>query len=281
MHRTLRTVAVVLSLTTFALACAAGQDSDAEYAARMAAEHEGDEPVAAAAAGDQAAAVATEEVAYWPGTEVEGYLARPAAGAARGGILVIQEWWGLNDNIRTMARRFAEEGYVALAVDLYEGGVAETRDEAMALMGKATEQPGRLEENLRAAHAYLRAAGVDSIGAVGWCFGGGWALRTAILLGDELDAAVVYYGRVVTDDELAAIGAPVLGHFGSEDGGIPIAGVRAFEARMQDLGKEVTVYVYEGADHAFANPSGTRYDAAAAELAWDRTLDFFAAHVGS
>ena len=81
------------------------------------------------------------------------------------------------------------------------------------------------------------------------------------------------------DDQLATVEAPVLGHFGSEDGGIPIEGVRAFEARMQDLGKQVTVHVYEGADHAFANPSGTRYDEAAANLAWERTLEFFAAHL--
>ncbi len=84
----------------------------------------------------------------------------------------------------------------------------------------------------------------------------------------------------MTDDTLASVEAPVLGHFGSEDGGIPIEGVRAFEARMQDLGKAVDVYVYDGAHHAFANPSGTRYDEAAATLAWQRTLDFFAAHLG-
>ena len=89
-----------------------------------------------AAAGDSGfeTEVTATDVAYWPGAEVTGYLARPADGTARGGIIVIQEWWGLNDNIRTMARRFAQEGYVALAVDLYEGGVAKTRDEAMALM---------------------------------------------------------------------------------------------------------------------------------------------------
>ncbi len=144
-----------------------------------------------------------------------------------------------------------------------------------------SDQSERLEENLRAAHTYLRSlAGIGKVGSVGWCFGGGWSLRTAVMLGDELDAAVIYYGRVVTDDTLATVGAPVLGHFGSEDQGIPIDGVRAFEARMQDLAKEATIHVYEGANHAFANPSGTRYDAEAAELAWNRTLEFFAAHLG-
>ena len=278
----LRTLVISLFLLTGTLGCAteAGND-DADYAARMAREHAGDQPIAAAAAGDSALAdVSAEDVDYWPGKEVSGYLARPADGSSRGGIIVIQEWWGLNDNIRTMARRFAQQGYVALAVDLYEGGLATTRDEAMALMSTASEQPERLKDNLRAAHAYLEALEAGKIGSVGWCFGGGWSLQAAISLGEELDAAVIYYGRVVSDSQLATIDAPVLGHFGSEDSGIPIEGVRAFESRMHDFGKAVTIHVYEGANHAFANPSGGRHDAAAAELAWSRTLDFFAAHLG-
>ena len=271
----------MLLLACCSLACAGDDATDAEYAARMASEHTEDVPVAAAAAGDPGEdGVAAGEVTYWPGAEVSGYLARPG-GSVRGGVIVIQEWWGLNDNIRTMARRLAQEGYVALAVDLYEGGVATSRDEAMALMSKAGEQPERLEENLRAAHNYLKSTGgVSTVGSIGWCFGGGWSLRAAILLGDELDAAVIYYGRVVTDDELASVGAPVLGHFGSQDQGIPLEGVRAFESRMHDLGKEAEVHVYEGAEHAFANPSGTRYDQGAADEAWGRTLEFFATHLG-
>ena len=265
-----------------ALACSSEGTSGADdYVARMGREHTGDEPIAGAAAGDPAyTAVTSEEVGYWPGEAVTGYLARPSDGTSRGGILVIQEWWGLNDNMRTMARRFAQQGYVALAVDLYEGSLATSRDEAMALMSKAGEQPERLERNLAAAHAYLAAAGVGKIGSVGWCFGGGWSLQSAMLLGDDLSATVIYYGRVVSDSELASISAPVLGHFGSEDSGIPIEGVRAFESRMHDFDKEVAVRVYEGAHHAFANPSGTRYDEAAATLAWDRTLEFFAANLG-
>ncbi len=274
-----RNLLALLLIATSALGCAAGEDSDAEYAARMAQEHADDTPEPGAAAGDPAAEVTAEEVAYWQDNDVTGYLARPA-GEPRGGVLVIQEWWGLNDNIRTMARRLADEGYLALAVDLYEGRVATTPDEARALMSAAMENADRVRENLRAAHAYLESVGVAGIGTIGWCFGGGWSLNSAIMLGGELDAAVVYYGRVVTDDQLAAIEAPVLGHFGSEDGGIPLEGVRAFEARMQDLGKAVTVHVYDGANHAFANPSGTRYDEVAATQAWDRTLEFFAAHLG-
>ncbi len=265
------------ALTVLAGAACA-QDDD--YLQRMAREHAGDSPVAGAASGDSAVDdVTAESIAYWPDNAVEGYLARPSSSEVRGGILVIQEWWGLNDNIRTMARRLAAEGYLALAVDLYEGEVATNRDEARALVTAAMENADRLKDNLRAAHAWLAAAGAGSVGTIGWCFGGGWSLNAAIMLGGDLDAAVIYYGRVVTDDQLATIEAAVLGHFGSEDGGIPLEGVRAFEARMQDLGKEVTVHVYEGADHAFANPSGTRFDEAAATQAWHRTLKFFAVHL--
>lgn len=275
----MRNLLAFLLIAIGSLGCAADKSLDADYAARMAQEHEGDTPVPGAAAGDPAREVTAEDVSYWPDESVTGYVARPA-GEPRGGIIVIQEWWGLNDNIRTMARRLAEEGYLALAVDLYEGEVATNRDEARTLVTAAMENSDRLKENLRAAHAWLASAGAGSVGTIGWCFGGGWSLNSAIMLGGELDAAVIYYGRVVTDGQLASIGAPVLGHFGSADGGIPIEGVRAFEARMQDLGKAVTVHVYEGANHAFANPSGTRYDEPAATQAWERTLAFFAAHLG-
>ncbi|MCZ6726019.1 MAG: dienelactone hydrolase family protein [Acidobacteria bacterium] len=276
-----RTVLILLLTCGVAVGCAAGEGTGADYRERMEREHADDRPTPGAAAGDPARqGVTAADVAYWPGAEIMGYLAQPAAGPARGGIIVIQEWWGLNDNIRTMARRFAQQGYAALAVDLYEGNVATTSDEARGLMRHAMERSERLEENLRAAHAYLESAtGVATVGSVGWCFGGGWSLRTAILLGDELDAAVIYYGRVVSDDQLATIGAPVLGHFGSEDRGIPLEGVRAFESRMHDFDKEITVHIYEGANHAFANPSGTRYDEDAATQAWTRTLEFFAVHL--
>ena len=100
------------------------------------------------------------------------------------------------------------------------------------------------------------------------------------MLPGEIDGAVIYYGRLITDRErLAALEAPVLGIFGAEDGGIPIESVREFEAALNDLGKDASVLVYDGADHAFANPSGTRYDAEAAEDAWAETLAFFEKHL--
>ncbi len=253
-----------------------------DHLSRMAVEHVDDQPVAGAAGGDPATdGVVAETVDYWTAEGVSGYLARPADGEPRAGILVLQEWWGLNDNIRTMARRLAAAGYAALAVDLYEGEVAEDRETAMRLARRARDDEQRLEHNLRAAHRYLREqVGTASIGTVGWCFGGGWSLRAAALFGGELDAAVVYYGRPLTDPSaIAAVEAPILGHFGSEDDGIPLDGVRQMELELAQSGVDVDLHVYDGADHAFANPSGTRYEAAAAELAWQRTLAFFALHL--
>jgi carboxymethylenebutenolidase len=197
------------------------------------------------------------------------------------GLIVIQEWWGLNDNIRAMADRLAGEGYLALAVDLYGGEVAEDRDKAMQLMQAAMNESAALEENLRQAYAYLEEeAGAPRIGTIGWCFGGGWSLNTALLLPDKVDATVIYYGRLVTDREaLAKLGMPILGVFGAEDQGIPVESVKEFEAALDSLGKEAQIRIYEGADHAFANPSGTRYQPEAAADAWEKTIAFFNQHL--
>lgn len=283
-----RSVALLTPLAlVFATAhgAALAADDVHDHAAKMHHEHAGETPGAtAAAATAPAAAVSGENVVYAQlgGTPVTGYLARPEAGSgALPGLIVIQEWWGLNDNIRAMARRFAGEGYVALAVDLYEGTQADNSDAAYAAMNQAMEKPDRLLDNLRQAHAYLReTAGATKIGVVGWCFGGGWSLRTALELGDGIDAAVMYYGRTVDDPEqLRRLSAPLLGLFGGQDRGIPVAGVRAMENELEALGKPVTIVVYPDADHAFANPSGQRYDEAAATDAWKRATEFFAAHL--
>jgi len=258
-----------------------GSSEKDQYADRMATEHAHDDarPSGAATAAP-AAPVEEQEVTYatLDGTGVRGFLARPADDAAGApGILVIQEWWGLNDNIRAMASRLAGEGYVALAVDLYEGEVAEDPDRARELMSRAMGQEARLEDNLRQAYAYLvEEQGAERVGVIGWCFGGGWSLQTALMLPDEIDATVIYYGRLVTDRErLATLRMPILGFFGDLDQGIPVDQVHEFEAVLEDLGKDASITVYEGANHAFANPSGTRYVPEAAEDAWAKTLAFF------
>jgi len=264
-----------------------GGGGDAEYAERMAAEHAGDRPVASGAApGGPAEGIEEETVEYATVNDrvISGFLARPA-GAERGGpaVIVIQEWWGLNDNIRSMARRLAGEGYTALAVDLYAGEVAEDPERARELMQASMGREPELEDNLRQAYRYLtEARGAANIGTIGWCFGGGWSLRAALLHPDGVDAAVIYYGQLITDKEqLATLQMPILGIFGADDKGIPLEGVREFETALRDLGKDAAIHVYEGADHAFANPSGTRYKQDAAEDAWSKTLAFLAENLGS
>ena len=229
--------------------------------------------------------VSAEEVAYGTadGRPLRGYYARPAHAAASErlpGVVVIHEWWGLNDNVRMMTRRLAGEGYQALAVDLY-GSVATTPEQARALMGEVMAAPARGVTNLEAATAFLQDShGAPRLGVVGWCFGGGWSLQAALRMPARIDAAVMFYGRVVTDRaQLGALDAPLLGLFGEDDTGIPMAGVREMESALRELHKDVTVQVYPGAGHAFANPSGQSYRPEAAEDAWRRVTAFFARHL--
>ena len=257
---------------------------DSEFLERMVVEHATDQPIPSGAATvEPSGRVVSEDVTYaeLEGTPVRGYLARPQSEGELPGILVIQEWWGLNDNIRAMADRLAAEGYLALAVDLYEGEVADNRDEARTLVQRSMGHPERLEENLRQAAAFLRTSrGASRLGVIGWCFGGGWSLRTALLVPDQIDAAVIYYGRLVTEPAaLEPLQAPILGLFGELDTGIPVSDVRAFESALAELGKEASIHVYDDAGHAFANPSGTRYIEAAATDAWAKTVAFFERHL--
>lgn len=270
---------VILTLALPSILPAADEKTD-DYIERMEVEHATDSPVPSPAAQvEPGGEVVSQEVKYAgiDGVDVEGYLARPATGEPNAGILVIHEWWGLNDNIRAMARQLAGEGYVALAVDLYEGEVAETREDAGRLARGSRDNPDRGQQNLQQAWQFLKEEqGVKKVGVIGWCFGGGWSLQTALMLGDGIDAAVIYYGRVITDrDALEALASPVLGIFGADDGGIPVATVREFQTTLDLLGKPASIHIYEGADHAFANPSGTRYNKEAAKDAWSKTLTFF------
>jgi carboxymethylenebutenolidase len=289
-HRLAARVAGTTLALAVALACARYEPAaapEADSTAAMADAHAGDAPTATPAATTAPIAeVAAEEVVYGEleGRPLRGYLARPAAAAAapRPGLIVIHEWWGLNDNIRGMAQRLAGLGYEALAVDLYEGAAASDADAAQKLMQAAMEKKERLAENLRQAYRHLaEIRQASEVGVIGWCFGGGWALQTALLLPAEIDATVIYYGRVETDPaKLAAIQGPLVGFFGEKDQAIPVASVRQFEAALRQAGKDATIHVYPGADHAFANPSGGNYDAAAADDAWAKTVAFLERTLG-
>lgn len=259
---------------------------DREHLDAMSREHAGHTPVANGATMDPRQQVVAQEVEYSvDGATVIGYEARPASaavGARLPAVIVIHEWWGQNDNVRMMARRLAGEGYRVLAVDMYEGeDVAKNADEARALTQRVGQNPARALANLAgAARSLQERTGTERIGIMGWCFGGAWALQGALNLPDQFDAAVMYYGRVVTDRErLARLDAPLLGLFGAEDQGIPVAGVREMESTLRGLGKDVTIQVYEGAGHAFANPSGQSYRADVAQDAWMRTVAFLDARL--
>ncbi|MGZ3457683.1 MAG: dienelactone hydrolase family protein [Archangium sp.] len=195
-------------------------------------------------------------------------------------VVVVHEWWGLNEHIMHWADRLAGQGYAALAVDLYGGKVATTPEEAMALM-KAVD-PKRSLEILRAADQFLMTDNrVQSTrtGVIGWCFGGGWALQAGMAI-PELDAVVMYYGRPVLDvKELKSIKAPVLAIFGTKDESIPQDVVAKFDAALSDAGVAHRILKYD-APHAFANPSSPeRYNPEAAAAAWEQVKAFLAEHL--
>jgi carboxymethylenebutenolidase len=226
----------------------------------------------------RAAAAGLEEVRLTTegGKDVTAALAVPSQTPAPA-IVLIHEWWGLNDQIKSVAAELAAQGYVALAVDLYGGQVASTPDDARAFMQGVDGAVA--SDTLTSWIGWLKQhkAVNGKIGTVGWCFGGGWALSASIA--GPVDATVVYYGRVNHPaTELAALKGPVLGHFATRDGWITKEMVGGFEAAMAQGGKSAEVHWYE-ADHAFANPTQARYDAEDAKLAWERTLAFFKANL--
>jgi carboxymethylenebutenolidase len=196
-------------------------------------------------------------------------------------IIVFHEWWGLNDNVRAMADRLAGEGYIVLAVDLFGGKTATSPEQARQQMLTVVEDSKLAAENIRQAFDFVNTtAGAPRTGSLGWCFGGGWSLNTAMLFPDELDATVIYYGQVTDDEErLRKISSPILGLFGAEDKGISVESVQAFEVALERLRKNYEIHIYPGADHAFANPTGNAYNAEVAEDAWRRTLDFLSLHL--
>ena len=264
---------------------AAAPASETAHIAAMAREHAHDAPVANASAQEPRQEVRTDDVVYGTvgGQPARGYMAWPTAtrrGEQLPAIILVHEWWGLNNNMKMMARRLAGEGYRALAIDMY-GREATTAEEARTSMQQVASNPTRGAQHMREAAAFLRGRQrAPRLGVIGWCFGGGWSLQSALFMPENVDAAVMYYGRVVTDRfTLSSLDAPLLGLFGEQDRGIAVSQVREMEAVLRELGKSVEIQVYPGAAHAFANPSGSAYNAAAAEDAWTRTTGFFARHL--
>jgi carboxymethylenebutenolidase len=190
---------------------------------------------------------------------------------AKRGILVIHEWWGLNDHIRGWADRFAGLGYRAMAIDLYDGVVAATAEEAMRSMQSVNQEEANAK--YRAAFNALMVPG-RKLAVIGWCFGGGQSLQASLADPDSVSATVIYYGPLITDaTKLSTLKGPILGIFAQRDMSITVEKVKAFEAAMVQAGKKLSLHFYD-ADHAFANPSGNRYNGDAAKAAWEVTRAF-------
>jgi len=191
-------------------------------------------------------------------------------------LFVIQEWWGLNDNIKKEAEKFYTElGNVnVLALDMYDGKIASVPDSAMAYMRNASAT--RLENIVKASIAY---AGSDAkIYTVGWCFGGGWSLQATILAGKQAAGCVMYYGRPETNlERLKTLNCDVIGFFGNKDQGIKPEVVDAFEQNMKAAGKNISVNKYDAA-HGFANPSNPAFNKEATEDAHTKAIAFLKAH---
>jgi len=223
----------------------------------------------------EAAALETVTISTPSGRQAKGALAKP--GRKGPAVLLIHEWWGLNDQIKSVAAEFANQGYLALACDLYEGTVTTDPGKAGALM-EALDQ-AKARETLTAWVNWLRKHpdGNGKVATIGWCMGGGLSLAASI--DAAVDATIIYYGNVnFPTAELSKLKGPVLGQFAEKDGWINHPMVDPFVANLKKLGKKHEIHWYD-ADHAFANPSGQHYEKKDAALAWSRSLDFLKANL--
>jgi carboxymethylenebutenolidase len=224
-----------------------------------------------------AAAPKTETVQFKSGNDtVSGILALPDAPGPHAAVIVIHEWWGLNDWVKEQAEKLASLGYVALAVDLYRGKVATNAEEAHELMRGLPQDRG--VQDLKAAVTYLgtrKEVRPDRIGSIGWCMGGGFSIQLAVH-DPRLRACVVNYGALPTDpNDLQQIGAAVLGNFGADDHGITVADVEAFKKGMTNAQRVFEVKIYPGAGHGFMNPNNKDgYRPEPAADAWTRITSF-------
>jgi carboxymethylenebutenolidase len=224
-------------------------------------------------------AVDGKTVSYKSGDEtVQGVLYTPTGKGPFPALVVIHEWWGLNDWVKEQAAKLAGEGYAALAIDLYRGKVATTPDEAHEIMRGVPED--RAARDLRAAVAFLKSqpnVKKSRIGSIGWCMGGGYSLNVA-LQEPTLTATVINYGHLVADaDSIKKINASVLGIFGAQDRGIPVDDVKKFEQALKQKGNLVEIVIYPNAGHGFENPNNKEgYRADEAANAWMHTVNFLA-----
>lgn len=234
-----------------------------------------DAVVGTAVAGD----LTTGVITYPDPADVElmGYMARQTDAAPAPGVIVLQEWWGLNEHIKDVTRRFAREGFVALAPDLYHGVVTTEPNEARKLVMELDmlAAVGEIEQAI----AYLKSQSFVSggVGVVGFCMGGGLVLQTAVH-SQAPDAGVVFYGSPLTAADTARVSAPILTLLGTADN-IPVSGVETMHNAFDEAGITNAYQIYDGAQHAFFNDTRSSYDPDAAADAWTRTLGWFRQHL--
>ena len=226
-------------------------------------------------------------VSYFDGAK--GYLVIPVRqennASKLPAVIMIHEWWGLNNNIKDMANLLAKEGYVVLAVDLYNGKVAADPNEAGKLVQSVRINQENAITNLKAAVKYVSSLPIvdkSKIASIGWCFGGGQSLQLALNSQDRpLAATILYYGTplVIEKSDLSKIKRPVLGIFGDKDQAIPLKQINQFKAALDEIGITNEIHIYPGIGHAFANPSGDNYAPKETQDAWEKTLSFLKRYV--
>lgn len=199
-------------------------------------------------------------------------------------VIMIHEWFGLNEHIKSQADLLANEGYAVLAVDLYRGEVATDSDRARELASSVRSNSASAIDNLQSAVSYLKSLEIvddSKVASLGWCFGGDWSLQLALNSSENpLAATIVYYGRPVTDTaSLSSISWPILGIFGDQDQAIPVESVKQFASALNASGITNEIYLYEDVGHAFANPSGDNYASKETADAWQKTIGFLRTHL--
>jgi len=270
---TIATIAIIIGGNNYKSqplqsACCMATEDFATFASQKDFLYEHDEPIAIASK-PTAGEMITFKTA--DGKDANAYLLKAKKKTNRY-LFVIHEWWGLNDYIKQESEKYAKDmpNVNILALDLYDGQVTDKREEAGKLMQAV--QYDRAKSIVQGALAY--AGKKAKIGTVGWCFGGGWSLQSALLLGKQAKACVIYYGMPEKDKEkLKTIQAEVLGIFASQEKWITTGIVTEFEKNMKDAGKPITIKNFD-ADHAFANPSNPRYNAEYAKQAYTLSLEF-------
>ncbi|MGB8188403.1 MAG: dienelactone hydrolase family protein [Nitrososphaeraceae archaeon] len=232
-------------------------------------------------------ALQNSTVSYFEGAK--GYLVFPVRQESNASklpaVIMIHEWWGLNNHIKDMANLLAKEGYVVLAADLYNGKVAADANEAGNLVQSVRANQENAITNLKAGVKYVSSLPIvdkSKIASIGWCFGGGQSLQLALNSQDQpLAATILYYGTplVIEKSELSKIKWPVLGIFGDKDQAIPLKQINQFKAALDEIGITNEIHIYPGIGHAFANPSGDNYAPKETQDAWEKTLSFLKRYV--